>query len=148
MVSVDNPDLIRGKKVLVIEDGPTLTHGEMSYGSGMIAAQRYGAAAIVDARPCARGSLIETFERNPWVTRVLPAMGYSRSQLQDLAATVAAVECDTVVVATPVDLARLIPFGKPHCRVRYELEEISRPNLAEVVAGFVNTHCARVRQPR
>jgi predicted GTPase len=136
-VSVDKPDLIRGKKVLVIEDGPTLTHGEMSYGSGMIAAQRYGAAEIVDARPCARGSLIETFQRNPWVTRVLPAMGYSESQLQDLAATVSAVECDTVIIATPVDLARLIPLGKPHCRVRYDLEEISRPDLAEVVDRFI-----------
>jgi predicted GTPase len=139
-VSVDNPDLIGGKKVLVIEDGPTLTHGEMSYGSGMIAAQRYGAAEIVDARPCARGSLIETFRRNPWVSLVLPAMGYSKSQLKDLAATVASVECDTVVIATPVDLARLIQFGKPHCRVRYDLEEISRPDLAEVVAGFVAEH--------
>jgi predicted GTPase len=92
--------------------------------------------------------LIETFQRNPWVTRVLPAMGYSKPQLQDLAATVAAVECDTVVIATPVDLARLIPLGKPHCRVRYDLEEISRPDLAEVVAGFVNNPCERVRQPR
>jgi predicted GTPase len=139
-IRVDSPDLIRGKKVLVIEDGPTLTHGGMRYGSGMIAAQRYGAAEIVDARASARGSLIETFQRNPWVTRVLPAMGYSQSQLEDLAATIAAVECDTVVIATPVDLARLIQFGKPHCRVRYDLEEISRPDLAEVVAGFVAEH--------
>ncbi|MEW6107286.1 MAG: cyclic 2,3-diphosphoglycerate synthase, partial [Bacillota bacterium] len=132
-VSVDRPELIRGKRVLVIEDGPTLTHGEMSYGSGVIAAQRYGAAEIVDPRPFAHGSLAQIFQDYPWIAHALPAMGYSASQLQDLAATIAASTCDTVVVATPVDLARLVPLPHPSCRVRYELEEISQPNLACIV---------------
>ena len=102
-------------------------HGEMAYGSGSVAAHRYGAAEIVDPKPFARGSLIETFQRFPWVQRSLPAMGYSPAQLDDLAATIAAIDCDTIVIATPVDLARPIPLDKPYCRVRYDLEEISRP---------------------
>ena len=145
-VSVDEPELIRGKRVLLIEDGPTLTHGEMAYGSGSVAAHRYGAAAVVDPKPFARGSLIETFQRFPWVQRALPAMGYSQAQLDDLAATIAAVDCDTIVIATPVDLARLIPLDKPYCRVRYDLEEISRPNLTDVVTDFLSAHAARVRR--
>lgn len=136
-VGVDKPDLIRGKRVLVIEDGPTLTHGEMAYGSGTIAAQRYGAAEIVDARPAAQGSLIEVFRRNPWVERVLPAVGYSKAQLHDLAATIAGILCDTIIVATPVDLARLIDLPRPHCRVRYDLQEVSHPDLSEVISDFL-----------
>jgi predicted GTPase len=135
---VDKPDLIRGKRVLVIEDGPTLTHGEMGYGSGTIAAQKHGAAGIIDPRPAAIGSLADTFKRFPWVGKALPAMGYSPAQLEDLAATINATPCDSIVVATPVDLARLIPFDKPHCRVRYDLEEISRPNLVDVISGFLH----------
>jgi predicted GTPase len=136
-VAADRPELIRGKRVLVIEDGPTLTHGEMGYGAGMIAAQRYGAAEIVDPRPLAQGSLVEIFQHAPWITHALPAMGYSAPQLRDLAATIAAVACDTIVVATPVDLTRLIPLPHPGCRVQYELEEISRPNLEQVVENFL-----------
>ena len=143
-VRVDDPDLIRGKRVLLIEDGPTLTHGEMAYGSGSVAAHRYGAAAVVDPRPFARGSLIETFQRFPWVQRALPAMGYSQTQLNDLAATIAAVDCDTIVIATPVNLARLIPLNKPSCRVRYDLEEISHPDLTDLVTGFLSTHKNRL----
>ncbi len=139
-VSVDRPELIRGKHVLVIEDGPTLTHGEMSYGSGVIAAQRYGAAALVDPRPFAHGSLVQIFRDYPWITHALPAMGYSAAQLQDLAATIAAAVCDTVVVATPVDLTRLIPLPHPSCRVHYELEEISQPGLAHLVDNFIREH--------
>jgi len=146
-VSVDQPELIRGKRVLLIEDGPTLTHGEMAYGSGGIAAHRYGAAQIVDPRPQARGSLVETFERFPRVRTSLPAMGYSREQLADLAATIAAVDCDTVVIATPVDLARLIAIDKPCCRVRYDLEEISHPDLAHVISNFVRAHSDRLSSP-
>jgi len=142
-ITVDNPDLIRGKRVLVIEDGPTLTHGEMGYGSGTIAAQKHGAAEIVDPRPAAKGSLADTFERFPWVGKALPAMGYSPAQLEDLAATINATPCDSIVVATPVDLARLILFTKPYCRVRYDLEEISRPDLAEVLASFLRAHIDR-----
>lgn len=136
-VSVDRPELIRGKRVLTIEDGPTLTHGEMGYGSGVIAAQRYGAAEIVDPRPFAKGSLLDTFQHFPWITQALPAMGYSPHQLQDLTATIAATPCDTLVIATPVDLARLIPLPCPHCRVQYDLDEIGHPDLAQVVAAFV-----------
>jgi predicted GTPase len=136
-ITVDRPELVRGKRVLVIEDGPTLTHGEMGYGSGIIAAQRYGAREIVDARPAARGSLVDTFKRFPWVERALPAMGYSEAQLQDLAATINAVQCDTIIVASPVDLARLIALPRPHCRVRYDLEEIGHPTLSEVISGFL-----------
>ena len=143
-VRVDDPDLIRGQRVLLIEDGPTLTHGEMAYGSGSVAAHRYGAAAVVDPRPFARGSLAETFKRFPWVKSALPAMGYSREQLADLAATIAAVECDSIVIATPVDLARLISLEKPSCRVRYDLEEISQPDLSYVVCNFVRDHSARL----
>jgi len=139
-ISVDKPELVRGQRVLVIEDGPTLTHGEMAYGSGIIAAQRNGAATIVDPRPYARGSLIQTFARYPWVGRALPAMGYSDAQLEDLARTMEAISCDTIVVATPVDLARLIPLPKPFCRVRYDLEEIGHPDLAEIVSRFLQEH--------
>ena len=143
-VRVDLPDLVRGKRVLLLEDGPTLTHGEMAYGSGSIAAHRYGAAVVVDPKPFARGSLIETFARFPRVQRALPAMGYSQAQLEDLAATIAAVECDTVVVATPVDLARLIPIAKPYCRVHYDLEEISHPDLTHVIYTFLRDHKDRL----
>ncbi len=141
-ISLDRPELVRGQRVLVIEDGPTLTHGEMPYGSGVIAAQRYGAGEIVDPKPAACGSLIQTFARYPWVDKALPAMGYSDAQLKDLAATIEATTCDAVIVATPVDLARLITFSKPTCRVRYDLEEISRPDLAEIVSQFVDKHVA------
>jgi predicted GTPase len=123
-VSVDKPEMVRGKRVLVIEDGPTLTHGEMGYGSGVIAAQRYGAAEIVDPRLSARGSLVEIFARYPWVGKAL--------------------ECDTIIVASPVDLGRLIALPKPHCRVRYDLEEISSPDLGDAVAIFLQTHAARL----
>jgi predicted GTPase len=142
-VSADHPELIRGKRVLVIEDGPTLTHGEMGYGSGVIAAQRYGAAEIVDPRPFAQGSLVETFRHAPWIARALPAMGYSPSQLDDLAATIAAIPCETIVVATPVHLSRLIALPHPSCRVSYELEEVSRPDLAAVVDRFVREQVRR-----
>jgi predicted GTPase len=136
-ITVDKPELIAGKRVLVIEDGPTLTHGEMSYGSGTIAAQKLGALEIVDPKPHARGSLVQTFSRFPWVGRSLPAMGYSPSQLDDLAATIENTPCDSIVVATPVDLARLIPLPKPHCRVRYDLEEIGKPDLSEIISEFL-----------
>jgi predicted GTPase len=135
-VSVDRPEVIQGKTVLVIEDGPTLTHGEMAYGSGVIAARCYGAAAVIDPRTAARGSLREIFDRHPWVGAALPAMGYSQAQLEDLAATIDAASCDAIVIATPVDLARLIPIKKPYCRVRYDLEEVSRPDLAEIITDF------------
>ena len=146
-VTADQPELIRGKRVLVIEDGPTLTHGEMGYGSGVIAAQRHGAAEIVDPRPFARGSLIETFSHAPWIARALPAMGYSPGQLDDLAATIAAIPCETIVVATPVQLSHLIALPHPSCRVSYELEEVSQPDLAAVVDRFVRDWSAGSAPP-
>lgn len=136
-ISVDHPELIRGKRVLVIEDGPTLTHGEMAYGSGTIAAQKHGAAEIVDPKPTAYGSLAQTFARYPWVGNAVPAMGYSKEQLNDLTVTIHQTSCDSIVIATPVDLARLIPLSKAHCRVRYDLEEITHPDLAEIVTDFL-----------
>jgi predicted GTPase len=136
-VSVDRPELINGKRVLVIEDGPTLTHGEMAYGSGIIAAQRYGAAEIVDARVCAKGSLIEVYAHSPWIRQALPAMGYSPAQLADLQATIEAADCDSIIIATPIDLARLIKLPRPACRVRYDLEEIGHPGLHEILAQFL-----------
>lgn len=145
-ISIDKPELVRGQRVLVIEDGPTLTHGEMAYGSGMIAAQRYGAAEIVDPRPCARGSLIQTFAHYPWVGRALPAMGYSDAQLEDLAGTIEAISCDTIIIATPVDLARIIALPKPFCRVRYDLEEISHPDLVELISQFADKQLTRNSQ--
>ena len=145
-VKVDRPDLINGKRVLLIEDGPTLTHGEMAYGSGGIAAHRYGASQVVDPKPAARGSLLAVFNKYPRLGPALPAMGYSQSQLDDLAATIAAVDCDTVVIATPVDLARLIPISKPYCRVHYDLEEISHPDLTDVVCDFLRAHSDLINQ--
>lgn len=122
-VTVQDPSLIRGKRVLVIEDGPTLTHGGMAYGAGTLAATRYGAATIVDPRPAALGSLRETFRSNPRLTGVLPAMGYGPEQLRELEQTINAVDCDLVLVATPVDLRRLISLTHPVCPVRYAFEE-------------------------
>ncbi|MGE4092744.1 MAG: cyclic 2,3-diphosphoglycerate synthase [Candidatus Binatia bacterium] len=136
-VIVDHPDLLRGKRVLVIEDGPTLTHGEMAYGAGVIAAQRCGAAEIIDPRPMAQGSLVETFAQYPWITHALPAMGYSNQQMLDLAATINAIECDTIVVATPVDLRRLLILPQPSAYVRYDLEEISHPRLSDLLDRFI-----------
>jgi len=145
-ITVDKPELISGKQVLVIEDGPTLTHGEMAYGSGTIAAQKHGAAVIVDPRPNARGSLKQTFEHFPWVGKALPAMGYSAAQLDDLAATINATPCDSLIIATPVNLARLISFSQPHCRVRCDLAEISRPDLAEIVDEFLGRQANKLHR--
>jgi predicted GTPase len=145
-IIVDRPEIIAGKRVLVIEDGPTLTHGEMGYGSGTIAAHQHGAAELIDPRPSAQGSLKEIFVRYPWVGRALPAMGYSPAQLQDLSATIEATSCDSVVIATPVDLGRLIALPKPACRVRYDLQEMSRPDLADVVEQFLSRPAGRLRR--
>ena len=139
-ITVDGPEIIQGKRVLVIEDGPTLTHGEMAYGSGWVAAHRYGAAELVDPRSAARGALPEVFARYPHIGPALPAMGYSPAQLDDLCATIAAVDCDAVVIATPVDLGRLISIDKPSCRVRTDLEEIGPPDLMRIVYDFLRAH--------
>ncbi len=122
-VTVDDPVLIRGKRVLVVEDGPTVTHGGMAYGAGFLAAKQYGAALVIDPRPAAVGSLRETFQSNPHLDCVLPAMGYGSEQIRDLEQTINRVDCDLVLIATPVDLRRLISIRQPTCRVRYEFEE-------------------------
>jgi predicted GTPase len=132
-ITVDRPELIHGKRVLVIEDGPTLTHGGMKYGAGVIAARRLGASEIVDPRPWLMGGIRETFRRYPGIGALLPAMGYSKEQVRDLERTINACDCDVVAVATPIDLRRLVKVRRPMVRVGYELEEIGRPKLAEVI---------------
>ena len=133
---VDDPGKIRGKRVLAIEDGPTLTHGEMKYGAGVLAAERYGAAEIVDPRPYAVGRLKETFDIYPGIGALLPAMGYGEEQMKDLAETIARTPADVVLVATPIDLRRIIKIDKPALRVRYELQEIGKPDLEDVLEKF------------
>ncbi len=136
-ISVDTPGLITGHRVLVIEDGPTVTHGEMPYGAGLVAAKQYRAKAIVDPRPYAVGAIADTFERYPSTGPVLPAMGYGDSQIRDLRDTIAATPCDAVLVATPVDLRRLMAIEQPTVRVSYELVELGSPDLGEIVSAFL-----------
>jgi predicted GTPase len=136
-VSVDRPDLVAGRKVLVVEDGPTLTHGEMRFGAGMVAARKWGAAEIVDPRPFAVGSIAETYRSYPAIGPLLPAMGYGRTQVRELEATIAKVPCDAVVVGTPIDLGRLLTIAQPLVRARYELQEIGHPHLGDVLAPFL-----------
>ncbi len=130
---VDDPGSIRGKRVLVIEDGPTLTHGEMAYGAGFVAARRFGAAQIVDPRPFAVQSIAETYQKYPKTGPILPAMGYGEAQMHDLEATIDKAEVDMVIIGTPIDLTRVIKINKPYQRVRYELQEIGQPTLADIL---------------
>jgi len=135
-VSVAFPEQVRGKKVLVVEDGPTLTHGEMKYGAGVVAARQYGAAELVDPRPYATGSIRSTFERYTHVTELLPAMGYSAAQRQELEETIRRVPCDLVIVATPIDLSKVIKLDKPALRVRYEVNQNATSGLTEALTHF------------
>jgi predicted GTPase len=130
---VDDPDAIRGKRVLVIEDGPTLTHGEMAYGAGFVAARRFGASEIVDPRPFAVKSIAATFQKYPKTGPILPAMGYGDAQMKDLEATINASNVDLVIIGTPIDLTRVIKLTKPYQRVRYELQELGRPTLTDLL---------------
>jgi len=139
-IKVDNPTLIKGKKVLVVEDGPTLTHGEMKIGAGTVAARKFGAAEIVDPRPYTVGKLSETFRLYPGIGILLPAMGYGNQQLQDLEKTINNTKCDSVVIATPIDLNRIIKINKPNTRVYYDLQEIGDPNLSQVLDDFIRSH--------
>lgn len=132
-INVEDAGLIRGKKVLVIEDGPTTTHGEMKFGAGMMAAMKYGAAEIIDPRPFTVGTITQTFEKYPDIGPLLPAMGYFGKQLIDLEKTIDRVECDSVIIATPIDLRRVVKIKKPSVRVFYDLQEIGQPDLAEVL---------------
>lgn len=139
-ITVDKPELIKGKRCLVVEDGPTLTHGEMKIGAGTVAARKFGAKEEVDARPFLVGKLKETFAIYPNIGRVLPAMGYGEQQLKDLEATINGSDCDTVIVATPIDLGRIINIKKPYTRVSYDLAEIGLPDLKGVLKDFVKKH--------
>jgi predicted GTPase len=130
---VDDPAAIRGKRVLVIEDGPTLTHGEMAYGAGYVAARRFGAAEIVDPRPFAVKSIKATYEKYPKTGPILPAMGYGEAQTRDLEATINKSDVDLVIIGTPIDLNRVIKINKPAQRVRYELQEIGQPTLEDIL---------------
>ncbi len=137
-IFVNDPSCIRGKRVLVVEDGPTLTHGEMSYGAGIVAARRFGAAEIIDPRPYAVGSIAETFEKYPQTGPLLPAMGYGARQIKDLETTINATPCDAVIAATPIDLRRVLHNVKhPMDRVRYELQEIGRPTLTDILTEWL-----------
>ena len=135
-ISVEGSEQIKGKRVLVIEDGPTLTHGEMPYGAGVVAARQFGAKEIIDPRPWAVGSIKDTFTKYPKVGALLPAMGYGPEQIRDLEATINAVDCDLVIIGTPIDLNRVINIQKPSVRVTYELQEIGLPNLEIVLKPF------------
>ncbi len=130
---VDDPEEIRGKRVLVVEDGPTLTHGEMAYGAGWVAARRFGAREIVDPRPYAVGSILETYAKYPTTGPVLPAMGYGNHMIRELEQTINNADADLVLIGTPIDLARLIKMNKPSQRVRYELQEIGQPTLEDIL---------------
>lgn len=135
-ISVDHSERIRGKRVLCVEDGPTLTHGMMKLGAGIVAAKRFQAALIVDPRPYLSGELVQTFATYPDIGTLLPAMGYSEHQIRDLENTINAAECDTVIIATPIDLNRIVHINKPTVRIGYELQEIGSPNLDEVLDRF------------
>lgn len=134
--NVDDPSIITGKRVLVVEDGPTLTHGGMTIGAGTVAAEMHGAAELVDPRPYAVGKIVDTFVTYPGIGTLLPAMGYGDEQIRDLEETIDATDCDAVVIGTPIDLGRIINISKPHTRVYYDLEEIGEPDLTSILRGF------------
>ena len=137
---LEDPSVVEGKRVLAVEDGPTLTHGGMKIGAAVVAAAKYGATEFVDPRPYLVGKLKETFEIYPNIGTILPAMGYGEEQLKDLEATINATDCDAVVIGTPIDLARIVKIDKPHTRVFYDLQEIGQPDLDGILAEFVDEH--------
>jgi len=136
-VTISEPALVKGRRVLVVEDGPTLTHGEMPYGAGVVAARQCGAAELVDPRPYAVGSIRSTYEHYTHLTSLLPAMGYSAIQRHELEETINRVPCDLVLVATPIDLGHLVKLNKPSLRVTYEVEDVTHPGLTEVLSKFI-----------
>jgi predicted GTPase len=145
-ITVNNPERITGKRVLVVEDGPTLTHGEMKFGAGIVAAGKFGAAEIVDPRPYTVGTIKETFRKYPDIGVLLPAMGYGDKQVKDLETTINRTPCDTVIIGTPIDLNRLITIRKPTVRVSYELQEIGKPDLMDVLGPFLKKKTEDRRQ--
>ncbi len=133
-IFVDNPELIKGKRVLVVEDGPTLTHGEMEYGAGMVAAWNFGAKEIIDPRPFTVNTISETFKKYPKIGKLLPAMGYGDAQIKDLEETINKTDCDAVIIGTPIDLGRILKINKPSTRVRYELQEIGSLTIEKILS--------------
>ena len=138
-LTIEDIDKIKGKRVIVVEDGPTVTHGDMPYGAGYIAARKAG-AEIVDPRPFAVGSIKETFEKYPHLEDVLPAMGYGKKQIEELQQTINKADVDAVVIGTPIDLNRVVKIDKPNTRIRYDLQEIGKPDLEDVLSEFVKKH--------
>lgn len=137
---VEDPSIIAGARVLAVEDGPTLTHGGMKLGAATVAARRHGAAALVDPRESLVGKLKTTFDTYPDIGRLLPAMGYGSEQVRDLEATINAVDCDAVIIGTPIDLSRIIDIDHPHTRVHYDLEEVGEPDLGTILEDFASSH--------
>ena len=137
-ISVENPEKIEGKKVLAVEDGPTVTHGGMAYGAAVLAARKYGPSILADPKPFAIGSIKETFNKYPAIDKLLPAMGYSRKQIVELEGTINQTECDVVITGTPIDLSKIININKPIVRAKYELQEISRPGLNDIITNFIS----------
>lgn len=141
-IIVEHAEMIRGKRVMVVEDGPTLTHGEMQFGAGMVAAQKYGAKEIINPRPFALGSIETTYQRYPLIGKVLPAMGYSKEQIKELEATINNSDAQLVIIGTPIDLSKIMHIDKKYVRVRYELQEIGSPDLKEILLEqFFKKHC-------
>ena len=147
-ITVTDPTLITGKRVLVVEDGPTLTHGEMKFGAGIVAAGKFSAAELVDPRPYTVGTITETFKKYPDIGVLLPAMGYGNRQVKDLETTINRTPCDTVIIGTPIDLNRLIKIKKPTVRVSYELQEIGKPDLLDVLKPILSGKTAAARKRR
>ncbi len=139
-IRVDHPEVIKGKKVLVVEDGPTLTHGEMKFGAAYLAAQKYGASEIVDPREYAVGSIRAAFEKYPHISNVLPAIGYGAQQIKDLEQTIKNIPCDSIIIGTPIDLSRVVNLHKSFTRVHYDLQEIGMPDLPEILDKFLDGH--------
>jgi predicted GTPase len=136
-IFITDYEKLKGKKVLVVEDGPTLTHGEMQYGAGIVAARKFGVKEIVDPRPWVVGKIKETYEKYPYIGTLLPAMGYSKEQIKDLETTINKVDCEAVIVATPIDLGRIVKINKPAYKVTYELAEIGKPDLVDILSEFI-----------
>jgi len=136
-ITVEDPSIIKGKRVLCVEDGPTLTHGEMTYGAGVVAAKKFGAADIIDPRPYLKGTIADTFEKYPKIGTLLPAMGYSPQQVKDLEDTINATDCDSIIIGTPIDLRKLININKPAVWAKYELEEVEGTSLKKLVSRIL-----------
>jgi len=132
-ITVDKPDAIKGKRVLVVEDGPTLTHGNMPYGAGVLVTKKLGASELIDPRPYAVGSIVQTFQKYPHLGPLLPALGYGKEQIQELQETINATPCDIVVIGTPIDLRRVLKINKPAVRAKYELQELGSPTLEDIL---------------